>query len=91
MSINPSDVFSYLNRGKAKANTGDLKGAVADYDAGIARLQPPDPRAYMERAEIKQSLSDWRGAVADYDQALALAPGDPALIAKRNEAQSHVR
>jgi tetratricopeptide (TPR) repeat protein len=81
---------SLQNRGLAKADGGDLAGAVADYDAaiaireGIRAAQGPDwsvplrndlAAALQNRGNAKAKGGDLTGAVADYDAAIAIMEG----------------
>jgi tetratricopeptide (TPR) repeat protein len=58
------EYYSYNNRGYAKSNLGDKKGAMADYDIAI-RINPQDAEAYGNRGNAKSDLGDKKGAIAD--------------------------
>jgi tetratricopeptide (TPR) repeat protein len=64
----------YFLRGLSKDNSGDFRGAIADYSQAII-LNPKDVDAYNNRGILKNvNLNDVPGALADYDQAVVLNP-----------------
>ncbi len=70
--LNPDS--SYLvNRGILKRNTGDLAGAVQDFDAVLER-DGPQVRALCERADTYRMQGNWARAKADYEAVLQLHP-----------------
>lgn len=81
--INPHIVYSsetvsdsaaaYTNRGIAKGESGDYKGAIVDYDKVIG-LDPDDAFVYCYRGVAKAKLGDMEGAIADFDKSLAIDP-----------------
>ena len=64
---------AYSNRGYARAETKDLTGALADYDAALA-ADPTDPRTYYNRGTVRFKLQDFSGALSDYDEAISRKP-----------------
>ena len=69
--INPQYVEAYYNRGTAKSELGDKKGAIADYDMAI-RINPQSANAYYNRGIAKSDLGDKKGAIADLNIAARL-------------------
>ncbi len=53
---------AYTKKGDQKAESGDLKGALADYDQAIKNNHQLAP-AYNNRALVKKKLGDFEGAV----------------------------
>lgn len=70
-------VLGYYARGSLRLRTGDLAGALADFDASITIVDPHlrqgaiDDR-WEHRAECRARLGDHAGAVADYRTFLSL-------------------
>jgi Flp pilus assembly protein TadD len=71
-----SDVF--MTNGIAKHHTGDLEGALTDFDKAI-ELAPSDGFIYMMRGAIKKEKGDLDGALRDLNKAIELDPklGEP--------------
>jgi tetratricopeptide (TPR) repeat protein/S1-C subfamily serine protease len=65
----------YSNRGNIKAESGDKKGAIADYDRAIA-IDSQYTAAYSSRGIVKSELGDKKGAIADFNLAIAIDPLD---------------
>ena len=67
---------SYKDQGNDKFKAGDLRGAVAMYDAAIS-VNPSGPKThvyYCNRAAAYVSLSDNEQAIADCHSAISLEP-----------------
>ena len=62
---------TYLDRGNDKYESGDYKGAIADYTQAI-RLKPNYAEAYYKRGIAKDDLGQYLAAIADYDTAIRL-------------------
>ena len=79
---NPSDVQARLSRGLARAELGEYRAAIEDYD-GVLRVQPANVDAYYLRGNARERLGDRPGAIGDYDAALRLnADFLPAYVAR---------
>jgi S1-C subfamily serine protease len=75
ISLNPTYVFAYNNRGVLKAEKlNDTQGALTDYNQAIS-LNPNYALAYIGRGLLKhEKLNNPQGALADYDRAIILNP-----------------
>jgi tetratricopeptide (TPR) repeat protein len=71
------------NRGSARAEQGDLAGAIADHSRAI-QLEPRAPGTWYNRGNARVRAGDLERAIADYDAALRLRPDNPD--AARNRA-----
>jgi Tfp pilus assembly protein PilF len=63
-------VATYVNRGILRARTGDIAGAMSDYNRAL-KLDPNEPEAYLNKATlVLKSERDWRRARELFDSAL---------------------
>ena len=65
---NPNNFFFYLERGKAKQNYGDFKGAINDFNYSF-NLNP-DKKIIFHRANAKFDYGDYLGAIEDYEKVI---------------------
>jgi tetratricopeptide (TPR) repeat protein len=72
----------HTNRGVELKRTGDLDGAIKDYDIAI-KLNPNDPFAFNNRANAWRDKGDLDRAVADYGTAVRLDPEYAAAYTNR--------
>src|SRR5262249_5537546 len=73
LSRSPEIWFAHLNRGLARAERGDDRGAIADYDAALAG-SPAFAETWSSRGTSKATLGDLDGAIADDREAIRLRP-----------------
>lgn len=69
-----------------KLRTGDLSGALKDYDAAIAQ-NPKDADSYVNRGITHNELGQNPQAIADYTKALELEPDQ--ILAYYNRANAY--
>lgn len=74
----PAAVFSA--RARARAGSGDLAGAVEDYDRAVDTSTPPTPALYLERADALRRMLQPERALRGLDQGLAEL-GEPVTLA----------
>jgi tetratricopeptide (TPR) repeat protein/S1-C subfamily serine protease len=79
----------YSNRGNAKSDLGDNKGALADYDTAI-RINPQYAKSYSNRGGLKAELGDNKGAITDFDTAIRLDPQFAEPYSNRGLAKSEL-
>lgn len=70
---NPKDAVAYDCRGRAREETGDLDGAIADFDCAIG-LNPELVRGYVHRGIARKKRGDIAGALADFGAIIELEP-----------------
>ncbi|MGA9381225.1 MAG: tetratricopeptide repeat protein [Phormidium sp.] len=73
LNHSPNLANAYNFRGKAKAESGDSDGAIADYNQLIL-IQPKNPEAYDSRGNIYYQVQNYEKAIADYEQAIKINP-----------------
>ncbi|WP_373544255.1 tetratricopeptide repeat protein [Chamaesiphon sp.] len=74
---------NYFSSASRKYNSGDYRGALADYNRAI-KSNPNSANAYYNRGLIKATkLQDERGALADYNRAIQLKPNYDAAYNNR--------
>src|SRR3954454_24768858 len=71
--LKPNYAAAYNNRGFARANKGDFKGAMQDYAEAIL-LKPDYALAYNNRGNAWYDKDDVEGAITDYSEAIRLKP-----------------
>ena len=76
----------YFYRGNDKYESGDYKGAIADYTQAI-RLKPDYVEAYCNRGAAKDNLGQHLAAIADYDTAIRLKPDYVKAYYNRGDAK----
>jgi clan AA aspartic protease (TIGR02281 family) len=67
---NPDD---YFNKGVAKAQSNDFKGAIIDFNM-VIELNPKFAEAYYNRGSAKFRLQDSKGAIEDFNKAITINP-----------------
>jgi tetratricopeptide (TPR) repeat protein len=78
---------TYLERGTAKFQNGDPKGAITDLTQ-VLSIDPQSSAAYNERGAVRESTGDSDGAIKDFTQALAIDPQMAAAYNGRGNAKS---
>jgi tetratricopeptide (TPR) repeat protein len=77
IEFHPGNILAYRNRGVARREKGDYKGALADYNAAVG-LEPEDnegrPITLAGRAVILVYLRQDAEALQDYNEAVRLRP-----------------
>jgi tetratricopeptide (TPR) repeat protein len=61
----------WYEKGDAKVEQNDYKGAISDYTKSI-ELDSNNSLVYANRGRAKYALQDYRGATADYTKAIEL-------------------
>ena len=84
-----SNAEAYNNRGLAKYELGDKKGAIADYNEAI-RINPNFAKAYYNRGTAKYELGDKKGAIADFNEVIRLNPTFAPVYNNRGVAKSEL-
>ncbi len=74
--------FAYLQRGLARAEAGELKPAIKDFDQAI-KLAPKATDALYDRGVAYTQLGNWQAAQADFDRLLKIAPSDADALYMR--------
>lgn len=72
IAIEPANPQGYLERGRYREMTGDVRGSLDDYSEAM-RLKPDDPAILRSRGVAWQRLGNMERAIADYTASLQLA------------------
>ena len=82
---------AYAKRGLAKLKTGDLAGALLDYDSAIY-FKSEDPLLWLNRGMIRMKLDDLPGAYSDLTKAIDLRPNlEDAFLNRGNVLMKMLR
>jgi hypothetical protein len=73
VQLDATDADAYAGRGRARAQAGDYRGAVADFDAALA-LAPDSAAWHGERGLLRMLLAEDAGAQADFARCAQLDP-----------------
>ncbi len=73
LALDPTAEIALNDRGLAREQKGDAKGALADYDT-LLGINPNNAGGHINRGNARTTLGNLRGAVADYDAAIAIKP-----------------
>ena len=79
----------YNNRGVERFQTGDIDGALADFDEAVRR-NPSYKVAYANRGAVRHKAGNLEGALADFDQALRLDLFDAVTYYNRGTVYYHL-
>jgi tetratricopeptide (TPR) repeat protein len=82
----PSDADAHYRLAKAEALSGDLEGAIRDYQRS-AELRPGSGATHAEMAELYYQKGDIAGAWAEVRKARALGTEPPTTLVARLPAQ----
>ena len=66
----PNNFYFHLERGKARQDLGDFKGAIDDFNHSLAIN--PNKRFLFYRANAKFDYGDYGGAIKDYENSISL-------------------
>jgi tetratricopeptide (TPR) repeat protein len=94
--LNPKDFWPYLDLGNILLNTGDVDGAIANYNA-VLRMNPRNALALSNRcaafdrkAENEDSLNKIEPARKDCDEAIKIDPKYAGAYINRAEGYSYL-
>lgn len=82
----PTHVWALAERGRAKTNTGDHHGALADFTT-IIGIEPNVPKSYTLRAMARERAGDSAGAIDDYNAAIVIDPRHAFAYLSRGRIQ----
>lgn len=86
MPKNKQDFKSYKLRAQSKAEVGDFKGSIKDWDIYMDTI-PPEEEDYISRAASKINANDNNGAIVDLDAAIKLNGKNPVSYCYRGTAK----
>ncbi len=73
LQANPKDISSLLLRGQAKAELGDMTGALQDYDQAV-KIEPNNFEVYYYRSQFYYRQKNYSKALTEINQSLKIDP-----------------
>ncbi len=86
----PKAALAWYNRGLAKKDAGDIRGALDDFSESI-RINPNMAASYNNRAFARKLLKDYRGAIEDYTRTIGLDSAYTLAWYNRGVAKKELR
>lgn len=83
LQLDPSQPFTYNNRGGAYHKLGEYDKAIADFNAALKLSR--FAMAYMNRGDAWAEKKEFRKALDDYRTAESMIGSDPDLLARRGK------
>lgn len=80
------EAIIYFHRGINRHTSGDIKGAIEEYDQAL-KLRPDFAEVYYKRGISRYKLGDLKGAILDYSQAISLNPNYAGVYNHRGFAR----
>lgn len=90
IEIYPTNSAAYNNRGLAKNNLKDYRGAIQDYNKTI-ELNSNDADAYACRGLAKAYLEDYSGAIQDFNKAIEINPNEAVTYYNRGLSKHYLK
>ncbi|MBS9393600.1 MAG: tetratricopeptide repeat protein [Dolichospermum sp. LBC05a] len=82
VQVNSQDPKFYIKRGEARLESGDVKGALEDFNQAL-RLNSNDAEAYNNIGIIRFQSGDKKGAMEYLNKSLSLDPNDAVVYSNR--------
>jgi tetratricopeptide (TPR) repeat protein len=83
-------VDSLIHRAHKRANSGDVLGALADFDEAIEG-NPDRATAYFNRGLLHNILGNFEAAITDFNQALEFLPDYDEVYYQRGTSYFHLK
>lgn len=80
----------YYQRGNEKADSGDSKGAILEYNKAI-KINSEYEDAFYERGIEKLNLEDFKGALFDFTEVIKLNPKDSDAYTERGIIKDNLK
>ena len=81
------NINSYVWRGDAKAELGNIEGALLDYNKAI-RLNPKQASCYYWKGDVYFKFKKYKEAILEYDKAIQLSANYELAYLERGRAKS---
>ncbi|MBL1430576.1 tetratricopeptide repeat protein [Oceanicaulis sp. AH-315-P02] len=75
----PDQAATYVNRGIVRSSSGDLNGAISDYNKAL-QINPQMAEAFANRGTVFIRQANYTKALAELDRALSLQLEQPAVV-----------
>ncbi|MFN6568614.1 tetratricopeptide repeat protein [Dendronalium sp. ChiSLP03b] len=80
----------FISLGGAKADKGDYKGAIADYNQAL-QISPNNPDAHFRRGAAYNELKDYPAALKNFEQVIRLSPKNAIAYAYRGFVRAQLK
>ncbi|MBD2563125.1 MULTISPECIES: serine protease [Nostoc] len=80
----------FISLGGAKADKGDYKGAIANYNQAL-QINSNNPDAYFRRGAAYNELKDYPAAFKDFEQVIRLTPKNAIAYAYRGFVRAQLK
>ena len=84
------DATFYIERGIKKANKGEIRRALEDYNKAI-EIDPNSSNAYYNRGYDKAKIGDLKGAIKDFTKVIQITPDDADAYYHRANAKNKLK
>jgi tetratricopeptide (TPR) repeat protein len=89
LEINPSKASYYFDKGLDCYNSGDLSGAIFNWNL-VIQIDPADTNAYYSRAIVKHELYACKFALKDYKKAVRVEPKFVSALINRGGLKDEI-
>ena len=90
LTATPDDVFTLIDRGRARQNLGRKTDAAADFDHAV-QVAPNNPAAWHYRGIFRYAERDYKAALDDLNKNVELAPQSALAFEGRGAVQVELR
>jgi len=90
LTATPDDVFTLIDRGRARQNLGRKTDAAADFDHAV-QVAPNNPDAWHYRGIFRYAERDYKEALDDLNKNVELAPQSALAFEGRGAVQVELR
>jgi len=90
IEIDSNNKMAYQNRGEAKYNLRDFKGAIEDFSK-VIEIDPKYQDAYYFRGKANNELEDYKRAIEDFDKIIEINPDSWEYYSIRGKSKRYLK